>query len=46
MGIGLHVREGVKEHNINGGLKSYMLKLLGKLVVQCYLLLMIKIFLK
>ena len=32
--MGLHVREGVKEHNMHIKPKSYKCKLLGKLVVQ------------
>ena len=32
-GIGPHVRKGVEKHDIHIKLKSYKLKLLGKLVV-------------
>ena len=34
VGMRLHMREGVKEYDMHIELKSYKLKLLGKLVVQ------------
>ena len=40
----LYVREGVRVHDIHCGPKSYKLKLLGKLVVQLFLIVKMLVF--
>ena len=34
MGMGLHAREGVKEHDIHIKIKSYKLEILGELAIE------------